>query len=50
MYIQNNERHPATLVDVDDDGGLIVVENGNKKTLTSGEISVRENKLMNNEE
>lgn len=42
VYIQNNERHPATLVDVDDDGGLIVVENGNKKTLTPGEISIRE--------
>ncbi len=42
VYIENNDSIPATLVDVDDDGGLIVSDNGNKKTLRSGEITIRE--------
>lgn len=41
VYTENNGCHIAVLLDVDEDGHLIVVENGNKKTLRSGEISVR---------
>lgn len=41
VYIENNKAVPATLVDVDDAGGLIVMTDGNKKTLHSGEISIR---------
>ena len=41
VYTENNVCHDAVLVDVDGDGHLIVMENGNKKTLRSGEISVR---------
>lgn len=42
VYVENNEKIPATLVDVDDAGGLIVSSGGNKKTLRSGEITIRE--------
>ena len=32
---------PSVRVDIADDGGLIVEENGNRTTLHSGEISVK---------
>lgn len=41
IYYQNNTAHPATAVDIDEKGGLVVDENGRKITLTSGEISLR---------
>ncbi|MBR6532126.1 MAG: biotin--[Clostridia bacterium] len=41
IYTQNNTSHPATAVDIDENGGLVVEENGKKTTLTSGEISLR---------
>ncbi len=41
VYTENNKTVPATLVDVDGAGGLIVMTDGNKKTLRSGEISIR---------
>lgn len=39
-YTQNGIDHLATAVDIDNDGGLIVEENGVRATLNSGEISV----------
>lgn len=41
VYIENNVCHNAVLVDVDSNGHLIVDCNGNKKTLRSGEISIK---------
>lgn len=41
IYIRNNIQHSATAVDIDKSGGLVVDENGEKITLTSGEISLR---------
>lgn len=41
VYIQNGISHTATAVDIDKKGGLIVEKDGEKITLTSGEISVR---------
>ncbi len=41
FYTQNNEKYPATLVDIDSLGGLIINENGVQKTLRSGEISIK---------
>lgn len=39
-YTQNDIIHIATAVDIDNDGGLIVEENGVHTTLSSGEISI----------
>lgn len=39
-YTKNGIDHTATAVDIDEDGGLIVEENGVRTTLNSGEISV----------
>lgn len=41
IYYQNNTSHPATAVDIDGTGGLVVEENGKIITLTSGEISLK---------
>ncbi|MBR3835278.1 MAG: biotin--[Clostridia bacterium] len=41
VYTQNNVPHFAKAVDIDEKGGLVVEENGEKTTLTSGEISLR---------
>ena len=41
IYIRDNIPHNATAVDIDSIGGLVVLENGEKITLTSGEISLR---------
>ncbi len=41
VYFLNNTAHSATAVDIDEKGGLVVIENGRKTTLTSGEISLR---------
>ncbi len=41
IYIQNNISEYAIAVDIDENGGLVVEKNGEKITLTSGEISVR---------
>lgn len=40
-YFKDNIPHTAQAVDIDTKGGLVVLENGNKITLTSGEITVR---------
>ena len=40
-YIENGEKHPAKVVDIDDNGALIVEHNGVRKKLSSGEISIR---------
>lgn len=40
-YFKDNIPHTAQAVDIDKKGGLVVLENGNKITLTSGEITVR---------
>lgn len=39
-YTKDNVRHAAIAVDIADDGGLIVEENGSRSVLSSGEISV----------
>ena len=39
-YTQNDFNHIAIAVDIDDDGGLVVEENGARTTLNSGEISI----------
>jgi len=39
--ILGDERIPATLVCVDDEGGLTVEIDGTKRRLTAGEVSVR---------
>lgn len=41
IYFKDNSPHNATAVDIDSTGGLVVEENGEKITLTSGEISLR---------
>lgn len=41
MYTENNEGHEATVIGVDDFGGLIVEQDGNQKILRSGEISIK---------
>ena len=41
IYIRDNIPHNALAVDIDSTGGLVVEENGEKITLTSGEISLR---------
>lgn len=41
ICIRDNVRHNALAVDIDPAGGLVVLENGEKTTLTSGEISLR---------
>lgn len=40
-YFKDNIPHTAQAVDIDKKGGLVVLENGKKTTLTSGEITVR---------
>lgn len=41
-YIVGGEAHPARAVDIDDMGGLIIEEpDGSRRTLSSGEISIR---------
>lgn len=40
-YFRDNIVHSAYAVDIDEKGGLVVLENGERITLTSGEISVR---------
>lgn len=40
-YLKDNVWHEAQAVDIDSRGGLVVLENGETVTLTSGEISVR---------
>ena len=39
-YTEQDSMHHATAVDIDADGGLIVEENGTRRTLRSGEISI----------
>lgn len=39
-YTQKDITHTAKAVDIDDDGGLVVEENGIRTTLNSGEISI----------
>ena len=41
IYIRGNIPHNALAVDIDSTGGLVVEEDGEKTTLTSGEISLR---------
>ena len=42
FFIENNEKYEAFADNIDDDFGLVVkLADGSKKTLTSGEISVR---------
>ena len=40
-YFKDNIPHQAQAIDIDEKGGLVVLENGEKITLTSGEITVR---------
>ncbi len=40
-YIQNEKQHTARLLDVDKNGALVICENDNITTLTSGEISIK---------
>ncbi len=40
-YLQNNILYTAKAVDIDSNGGLVVEKDGERITLTSGEISVR---------
>lgn len=40
-YLKDNVWHEAQAADIDSRGGLVVLENGETVTLTSGEISVR---------
>lgn len=40
-YLKDNVWHEAQAVDIDSRGGLVVLENGETVTLTSGEITVR---------
>ncbi len=40
-YIQNGISHTATLLDVDERGALVISENDLQKTLTSGEITIK---------
>lgn len=40
-YFKDNVPHTAEAIDIDEKGGLVVFENGEKITLTSGEITVR---------
>lgn len=37
-YMEDNIWHPAFVQDIDDNGGLVIVEDGMTKTLVSGEI------------
>lgn len=41
IYFRNGIPHPARAVDIDENGGLVVEENGEIITLISGEISLR---------
>ena len=40
-YRENNQWHNAIACDIDESGGLVIEENGTKKTLVAGEISLR---------
>lgn len=40
-YFENGIPHPATAIDIDSTGGLVVKADGQTKTLRSGEITVR---------
>ena len=41
IYTENGKEKTAKAVDIDNNGGLIIEENGKNKTLSGGEISVR---------
>ncbi len=41
VYIHNGQSYTATLLDVDDNGALIINENGDIKKISSGEISIK---------
>lgn len=41
FYIENGEKHPSKVVDIDDNGALIVEHEGVSRRLSSGEISIR---------
>ncbi len=41
IYTENGKTKTAKAIDIDNDGGLVIEENGNIKTLNGGEISVR---------
>ena len=40
-YTQNGQTYTATLTDVDSNGSLILLQNGNTKILSTGEISIK---------
>ncbi len=40
-YIENDAEHIAFATDIDENGGLVINEKGNKKTLFTGEISIK---------
>lgn len=40
-YIEDGVSHEAHAVDIDDLGGLVIEEHGQRRTLTSGEISIK---------
>ena len=40
-YWKNDDRREAVAIGIDDNGGLVIEENGQRTTLQSGEISVR---------
>jgi biotin-(acetyl-CoA carboxylase) ligase len=42
VYVEKGAEFKAKAVDIDENGGLVVIDqNGNKKTLSTGEISVK---------
>ncbi len=44
-YLQNGEEHTAVAEDVDENGGLIVTEEGARRVLTAGEVTMHIEKL-----
>ena len=40
-YLENNVWYEAEAVGINENGGLIILENGKEKTLVSGEITLR---------
>lgn len=40
-YLENNVWHDAVATDIDENGGLVILENNRKKVLVSGEITLR---------
>lgn len=41
VFVENNDWHTAKAIGIDESGGLIIEVKGKRRTLTSGEVSVR---------